>query len=354
MKDAGNTPVPGTGAYMFTEYDPNKGLKLARNPNFKQWSADAQPDGYVDGLEYTFGLTDEAAVTAVQNKQADWMFDDIPADRLAEVSSKNAKQLHVHPLAAFYYAALNVNIAPFDNEKARLALNYALDRNALVKIWGGPQLAVPTCQVLPKDFPGHEDYCPFVTDAKKFTPNMAKAKELMKESGIAPGTEVTVITEDKTGWKNMGAYVQDVLNQLGFKASLKPLSHSVEYTYINNSNNKAQISLTDWYQDYPAPADFLNILYSCSGFHPGSDSSPNIAGFCDKGIDAKMAEAMTTAITDPVKANKLWADVDKAVVDKAPVAAFFNPKKVEFVGANVGNYVFHPVYLFLPSLASVK
>jgi peptide/nickel transport system substrate-binding protein len=353
-KDAGNTPIPGTGAYMITDYDPNKGLKLVRNKYFKVWSADAQPDGSIDELDYVFGMTDEAQVTAMQNKQADWMFDEIPSDRLAEVAAKNTAQLHLNPLAAFYYIALNVNIAPFDNEKARQAVNYAIDRNAMVKIWGGTALASPTCQVLPKDFPGHEDYCPYIVPGSKFKPDLAKAKELMKESGIAPGTEVTIITEDKVNWKNIASYLQSVLNELGFKASVKPLAHSIEYTYVNNSNNKAQISVSDWYQDYPAPADFLNILYSCSGFHPGSDSSPNIAGFCDKGIDAQMAAAMTTAITDTKKANTMWAAVDRAVVDKAPVAALFNPKHIDFVSPNVGNYMFHPVYLFLPTLATVK
>ncbi len=353
-KDAGNTPIPGTGAYMISDYDPNKGLKLVRNPHFKVWSADAQPDGFVDEIDYSFGLTDEAEVTAVQNNQADWMFDDIPADRLAEVSSKNMKQLHLGPLAAYYYLAPNVNLAPFDNLKARQALNYAIDRNALVKIWGGATLASPSCQVLPLGFPAHEDYCPYASADGKFAPDMAKAKQLMAESGIAPGTEVTIITEDKTGWKNIAAYVQSVLNDLGFKASIKPLSHSVEYTYINNSNNKVQLAVTDWFQDYPAPADFLQILYSCSGFHPGSDSSPNIAGFCDKGIDAMMQEAMTTAITDPAKASAQWAAVDRAVVDKAAVVSLFNPKKIDFVSPGVGNFIFHPVYLFMPTLASVK
>jgi peptide/nickel transport system substrate-binding protein len=353
-KDAGNTPIPGTGPYVIASYDPNKSLKLVRNTYFKQWSADAQPDGYVDEVDYTFGLTGEAEVTAVQNKQADWMFDEIPADRLGEVATKNKSQLHLNALAASYYVALNVNIPPFNNEKARLALNYAIDRNAAVKLWGGSSLASPSCQVLPKDFPGHQDYCPFVQPGGKFAPDLAKARQLMKESGIAPETEVTIITEDKENWKNLGGYVQSVLNELGFKASVKALSHSVEYTYINNSNNKAQISLTDWFQDYPAPADFLNVLYSCSAFHPGSDSSPNIAGFCDKEIDGKMQEAMTTAITDPVKANAQWAAVDKAVVDKAPLVSLFNPKHVDFVTPNVGDCKFHPVYDFLFTLAWVK
>ena len=81
--DVGTDPIPGTGAYMIKSYDPNQQIVIVRNPYFKEWSADAQPDGYVDQINYDFGLTDEAEVTAVQNGQADWMFDPPPTDRLA-------------------------------------------------------------------------------------------------------------------------------------------------------------------------------------------------------------------------------------------------------------------------------
>ena len=46
--DAGTKPLPGTGAYYFASYDPNKALVMKRNPYFKEWSHDAQPDGYPD------------------------------------------------------------------------------------------------------------------------------------------------------------------------------------------------------------------------------------------------------------------------------------------------------------------
>ena len=54
--------------------------------------------------------------------------------------------------------------------------------------------------------------------------------------------------------------------------------------------------MQQWYQDYPAASDFLNILFGCESFHPGSDSSINIAGFCDKKIDAQMQHALKTAL----------------------------------------------------------
>ena len=75
---------------MFASYDPNSALMLVRNPYFKEWSHAAQPQGYPDEIDETFGLTVEAEVTAVENGQADWMFDPPPADRLNEIGTKYA------------------------------------------------------------------------------------------------------------------------------------------------------------------------------------------------------------------------------------------------------------------------
>ena len=355
-KDAGNTPIPGTGAYMFAAYDPNKQLKMVRNPNFKEWSKDAQPDGYPDEIDMDFGLTDEAEVTAVENGQADWMFEQPPTDRLGEIGSKYAQYVHVNPLTAMYYVVFNTNLAPFNNEKARQAVNYAIDRNAAVKLFGGTQLAQPACQILPPGFPGHVDYCPYTKnpETNKYSgPDMDKAQALMKDSGVA-GQEVTLIVEDNAVGKALGTYVQSVLNDLGFKASLKPMSNDIQFTYIQNTKNNVQISISEWYQDYPAASDFLNVLLGCGSFHPGSDSSVNIAGFCDKDIDAKMKETMATAITDPKKANDMWAEVDKAMTDKAPMAVLFTPKHVDFTSKRVGNFQFNPQYYWMVSQSWVQ
>ena len=101
-----------------------------------------------------------------------------------------------------------------------------------------------------------------------------------------------------------------------------------------------QISLTDWYQDYPSPADFIDVLYGCDSFHPGSDSSPNIPGYCDKHVDADIKAAEAKAVTDLPAASKLWGQVDRAVTDAAPAATLFQPKEVDFVSKRLGNYVF--------------
>ncbi len=355
MKDLGTTPAAATGPYMIESYNPDRGMKIARNPYFREFSADAQPDGYVDAMDYNFGLDDQAGVTAVANGQADWTFDDVPTDRLGELGSKYAKQVHVHPLLAFYYVPMNVNLPPFNNLKARQAVAYAVDRKALVGLFGGPNLANPLCQQLPVGMPGHEDYCPFTANAgQKWTaPDMAKARQLIEESGTK-GAQVTLIGDDKAIPKSIATYMQSLLRDLGYDASLKVVSHNIQFTYIQNTNNKVQIAVSDWYQDYPAPSDFLGVLFSCSSFHPGSDSSVNISGFCDQKIEADMKKAMATAVTDLPAAGKMWAAVDKEVTDAAPVASLFQPKRVDFVASRVGNFLYSDQLHFLFSQAWVN
>ena len=354
-QDVGSKPLPGTGPYMFTTYDPNKGFTMARNPNFKVWSEQAQPDGYPDVVQYDFGLTEEAQVTAVQNGEADWMYDEPPADRLAEMGTKNKDQVHVTPLTAWWYVPMNNNLAPFDNIKVRQAVNYAIDRKALVNLFGGPVLASPVCQVLPPGFPGHEDYCPYTKDpgTKWSAPDMEKAKKLVEESGTK-GMKITIVPEDKTVAKSIGVYLQSVMNELGYDASVKPISPDIQFTYIQNTNNKVQMSVTQWYQDYPAASDFLNILFGCSSFTPGSDSSINMAGFCDKDIDSKMQAALALGVTDPAAANKMWSEIDKAVTDKAPAAALFTPKHLDFISNRTGNFQFNSQFYWMVTQSWVQ
>ncbi len=350
-------PPPGTGPYKWTEYKPTSQMKVERNTFFKEWSKDAQPDGLVDAIEQRFGLSVQAEVTQVQNGQADYIsnVDQIPADRLPELSAKYSKQLHVNPLLQTEYMALNTNVPPFDNVKARQAVNYATDRSALVKIYGGPQLATPTCQVLPPNLPGYSAYCPYTANpgTKWSAPDMAKAQQLVAESGTK-GMKVKVNSDTTDVHKSVGEYFVGLLNKLGYKATPQFLSSDIQYPYAQNSKNKVQMAWSDWFADYPAASDFLDILLGCGSFHPNSNSSPNIAQFCDKGIDAQMAKASATALEDTNAANQMWQGVDKATTDKAPWVALVNTKMLDFTSARVKGFQFSPQWYFLLAQASVK
>jgi peptide/nickel transport system substrate-binding protein len=354
-KDAGTKAIPGTGAYYFASYNTNKQLVMKRNPYFKEWSKDAQPAGYPDQITQSFGLTVEAQITAIENGQADWTLEQPPADRLGEIGSRFANQVHINTLTAFWYVPMNTNLAPFNSLKARQAVNYAIDRNATVKIFGGPKLGTPSCQVLPPSFPGYKPYCPYTKNPGTTwsAPDVAKAKRLVKESGTA-GQKVAVVTPDDEVNKAMGVYLQSVLNQIGYKASVKPISGNIFFTYAQNTKNKVQINVQQWYQDYPAASDFLYILFGCESFHPGSDSSINIAGFCDKKINAQMHKALKIGVEDEQAANALWSTIDRQVTDASPMATLFTPKHIDFVSKRVGNFTFSKQFYWLVSQSWVK
>jgi peptide/nickel transport system substrate-binding protein len=354
-KDQGPKPIPSTGAYVMKSYDPNHQITLVRNPYFKQWSKDAQPAGYPDTITERFDLTGEAEVTEVENGQADWIGYAIPSDRLNELATKYAKQLHLNQLTAIWYAPMNVNIPPFNNIDARRAVNYALDRSAVIRLFGGPNLASPTCQILPPGFPGHQDYCPYSKNpgTKWTAPDMAKALQLAKASGTQ-GQKVAVVAQNTAVDTAVGTYLTSLLNKLGWKASLKVLSSNIQFTYIQNTKNHVQISVSQWYQDYPGAADFLNVLFGCGSFHPGSDTSINISGFCDKAIQKQMNTAIALTAVNQTAGNKLWAKVDREVTDASPAATLFNPKNVDFTSKRVGNFVFSDQYYFLVDQAWVQ
>lgn len=359
-KDQGTTPIPTTGPYMYQSYDPNKALIMVRNPYYKEWSHDAQPQGYPDRIEYQFGVTPTAGVNMVINNQANWIYDPIPADRLNEIGTKYASQVHIQPLTAMWYLPMNVNIAPFNNVKARQAVNYAIDRNAMVKIFGGASLAQPVCSFLPPNFPGHVDYCHYTKGASPektatawAAADLEKAKQLVKESGTS-GQSVAIVVSDDDVNKQMGIYVQSVLNAIGYKATVKAISGNIQFTYIQNTKNKVQISVTQWYQDYPAASDFLYVLLSCASFTPNSDSSINMSGYCNKTLDKRMQDAIALGVTDPAKANVEWGKIDQAIMADAPVAVAFTPKQLDFISSKTKNYHFSLQYKMFVSQLQVK
>jgi peptide/nickel transport system substrate-binding protein len=361
MKLTGNDVPPGTGPYMWKSYNPNKEAVMVRNPYFKVWNADAQPAGYPDEIVEKFGLPISDEVTQVERGAADEVFDGdvIPADRLNELNSPQYQnQVHVNPLTADWYFAFNTTTPPFNNQKARQAVNFAADRSAYVKIGGGSALAQPTCQILPPNFPGYKPYCPYTSGSdttKWHGVDLAKAKQLVQESGTA-GAKVVVNSGNDETSKALGEQMVSDLNKIGYKASGQYLADGIQYPYVQNSKNhsKWNIGWSAWYQDYPAPSDFLNVLLGCGSIHPNSDASPNIAAFCDKSIQAKMDQAEAKGVSDPDAANEIWAEVDHEMTDQAPWVDLYNPKQIDFLSKRVGNYQWNPQWYILIDQLWVK
>lgn len=341
--DTGTKPLPATGPYMIESWKPNSAMRIVRNPKFAKWSDEAQPDGYPDTISMQIGLSDADAVTQIQNGQADWMYNPPPADRLDEVATKFANQVHINPAPINYYMAMNTRVAPFNNPQVRQAVNYATDRTALVQLAGGPKLATPTCQILPADFPGYEPNCPYTKDPGPSwsAPDLDKAKALVTASGTAGQTIQIIGTPDKVT-QDIDQYFVSLLTDLGYQASVKTLAADIAYGYVQDSKNKAQMYYSYWSPDYTSASNFLNVAVGCAGFAPGSTASPNLAEFCDPAIQAKTKRALAVQQTDIPAANKLWAEIDRDTTAAAPWVSMYTASRLDFVSARLGNYRFNP------------
>jgi peptide/nickel transport system substrate-binding protein len=353
LKLTGNNVPPGTGPYMWKSYNPNTEAVLVRNPYFHVWSKLAQPAGYPNEIIEKYGLQVSNEVTEVENNEANEVFDgdQIPSDQLSQLNSaKYAGQVHVNTLTADWYFALNTRTAPFNNEQARQAINYAANRSAYVKIAGGPSLAVPACQILPPNFPSYKAYCPYTTGNQTVWsgPNLAKAKALVKASGTAGDKVVVDGTNDQVGTALVEQMVSD-LNAIGYKASTQLLTAAAQYPFVQNSTNSAKwnVAWSAWYQDYPAPADFLNVLLGCNTIHPNSDASPNIAAYCSKSTQAQINKAESEEATDPSAAAALWTQVDHEDTNAAPWVDLYNPKQIDFLSKDVHGYAWNPQWYIL-------
>ena len=344
-----NIPPAGTGPYKWVEYSPQKQMRIVRNPYFKEWSKDAQPEGLPDEIVQKFGLSVEAEVTQVENGTTDWIAnaDSIPSDRLNEISTKYPKQVHINPLVATWYFAFNTRIPPFNNLKARQAVNYATDRKALIKIYGGPQLAVPTCQVLPPNFPGYQPYCPYTIDPRPGAtwtgPDLVTARKLVAASGTA-GMKV-VVGPLSPRLTPVAEYIQSVLKDLGYDAGLEVAEKGSDVFKAIFVDKRVEVGGFEFNADFPAPDTFLG-QFAC-----GREDDPTFV--CDEKLDAAIKAAESAGASDPAAANQQWAEVDRMVTDLALWAPMLNEGS-DFVSSRLGNYQFNVAIGFLADQAWVQ
>jgi YVTN family beta-propeller protein len=328
-------PVPATGPYMVASYRRGLDLRLVRNPRFHEWSQAAQPDGFADTIVFRLDVDDERAVREVEAGRADDFAgakDIVPPDRVRELLTRFAGRTRLNVLSSVMALFLNTRVPPFDDPRVRRAVGLAIDRRAARRIAGGPASATATCQILPPNFPGFVRYCP------QRGPRLEAARRLVREAGTA-GMRVTVSTNGP--YPAVMRYVASVLRALGYHARVRG---SGRYGRIYDPAARVQAGATVWGADYRAPSDFLEKNLSCAAFSEDPARNANLSEFCSRRIDADMRRAGAEQVRDAERANRLWAAVDREMVDAAPWVPLFNPHAMEVVSQRVGNYQFNPEY----------
>jgi peptide/nickel transport system substrate-binding protein len=327
-----------TGPYMITTYVPKQEIVLKRNPNFKQWTPDS-PNGHLDEIDIKIGVDPEAAVNMTTDGQLDWYFEAVPGDRLGELKARYPKQVFTFDRNNITYFEMNHRKAPFDKLAVRQALNDAVDRTALVKLFGGQ--GIPTENIVPPGLGAaykKHDFYPL---------NLAKAKALVKSSGDA-GMAVVVWSHSTDPVPKAAQYMASVLDSIGFKASVKTLDESVYWDTISTQKGDPQIAFVQFDQDYPEAQDFIDV--QLNGEHivnVGNQVHSNVdIPALDKRIDAARAMPFGAA------RDAAWAALDAAFMQQdAPWVPFMFRQLPKYVSPRVHNLVFNGTYYELfPSM----
>ena len=341
-------PVPATGPYEIASFKPKRGvIRLVRNPKFREWSPAAQPSGFPDVIVEHFKGSPDAHVSAVLHGSADLASNlgALSPALFASLRTEHASSLKVNPSLATFFLALNTRVAPFDDVRARQALNFAVNRARLRNFTIGQRLGQVTCQVLPPDFPGYLRYCPYTAKSSASgawsAPNMKRAQRLVRSSGTA-GQPVTVWIPDFTPFDaNAGRYVVSVLKSLGYQARFR----FAKDPYSVKNKLHPQAGFGAWLPDFAAPSGMFVVTLTCSATN--EKNSQNYGKFCDPAIDREIARAQSLQQSDPEAASRLWAKTDRDVVNKAPWVPIANGLELEVTSARVHNYQYNPQLLTL-------
>jgi YVTN family beta-propeller protein len=353
-------PLPATGPYMVEEAG-REAIQLARNPEFREWSAAAQPDGFVDTISWRFRESVAAAFDRLEAAELDVMIGTPAPQDLATLRSAHPEQIVGWPGAFTLFVGFDVVKPPFDDERVRQALNYAIDREHIVDLLGGSTIQRPTCQILPPNFQGYQPFCPYTLEPDSgvwSAPDPDRARALIDEAGAA-GEQVTVAVTDAGGFPSGGVevmeYVTDVLDELGLQAKLEIAPGNAYFTSIYppvggmpgtraGTSRHPHVYLTGWLPDYPAAGNFIEPQFAC-----GERGFGNPSGWCSETLDAQMDEALLLLTSDPGAANRAWIDIEHGLVEEAALAPVTNPVTTHAVSARVENVQLHPQWGLLLS-----
>jgi peptide/nickel transport system substrate-binding protein len=329
-------PPPGVGPFKLENVRQNRGFDLVKNPSFPK--IDGIPAAKLDKITVEVKKNQQRQTQDIIQNRVDYALDPPPADQLRQVKQQYANRFEEYVTNSTYYYFMNTRTPPFDKKEVRQAVNFAIDKRALARLFGG--LLEPGCNFLPPGMQGYKkiDPCPYGDPNKP--PNVEKAKQLIQQAG-ADGQKVTVYGNDEDPSRPVTEYLADVLNNIGLKAEPRIVEGSVYFTTIGNQKTKAQIGFANWFQDFPHPRNFMFLVDPASIQDTNNQNFSNVS---DRTIGSTLADANKKPLEE---AAQQYADVDRKLVEEAYVAPYGHRKLANFVSERIdfeNCTVTHPVY----------
>lgn len=336
---------PSDGPYKVDSWVPTKSINYSRNP---AWDPATDPvrKAYVDKVVVDETVSQDSVQQQLQTgtPSADMEFDVAPPpSQLPALISKKDPNLTLgdtassNPYVIYNTASPNNNKA-LANPKVRQAISYALNRDHILQVLGGPTINPPLTHVLPDVITGSKPSDPY-----PYKPD--KAKQLLAEAGF-PHLNLKFLYRNATeGSSKSFQTVQQDLSKVGITVTGVPSPNADFYVKYLQVPTVAQrgvwdLSLAGWGADWygNAALSFFNPLFSGEPSYPPIGS--NFGLYNDPETNALIKQAIAAPNTDA--AAELWAKADARVMDQAAFYPLTQPKQANYHAAQVHNAVYVP------------
>lgn len=330
-RDFSKNPV-GTGPFRFVEWKPGVEVILERNPNW--WGGQPQ----VERLIFRPIIEDRARLTEFEAGSIDFIVN-IPPDDLPRLKQSPDVTVLEQPGMHVWYVVFNCRREPFDKKEVRQAVNYAINKEAIVKelLKGTGVLAKGP---LPPVVWGYTD------DVMEYRYDPAKAKELLAQAGYPNGFKVTFwVPESGSGMqqpKAMGAAIQADLRAVGIEAEIQTFEWG---TYLDkvlgNPDELPEMFEMSWIGDNGDPDNFLFILLSGDAWPPNGF---NMGYYKNEQVDELLLQAQR--LNDRTKREQLYQQALKLLVEDAPWAWIDHETQIVAMKKFIQGFKLHPTGVF--------
>jgi ABC-type transport system substrate-binding protein len=296
----------GTGAFELTKYKPNVQWTFTKNPNYFQ-----------KGLPYlnsiVFNNISSPQIELFHYKQGQtgmisWNISGIGVpndDYLTVINSPLKSQTVSTVQVATDYIGLNTKYGQTKNVLVRKALEYAVDKNQLLRILHGR--GVVANQVIPSSLPA--SYVTNLPADATYNFNIAKAKALLAQAGYPHGFSTTIYTANHGSYAAVAQALQQMLARIGVKANIDLKDWGTYLT--NNETGKQGIFVLGWFEDFPDASDFLSVLLN-------SNQIPvnNSTNYSNPAVDKLLNDA--AVMPDGAARNEKYKEAGIQVMKDAP------------------------------------
>ena len=334
-KDNPNTytddPV-ASGPYEVKSNQQGTQLTLVRNKYWKQDSVrTGGPDEIVFKESQDVATSAQSLISDAGSAQTSFMSDYLGAAQLNLVNQNPAAEsrLVTSQAGPINYLAINTTRGPLKDLKVRQAINYAVDPKAFIIAQGGSRAAIRATTLITPGIAGRVPYDLYPAGADG---NVAKAKSLLQQAGVST-LNLTLWAQNDSSSQAEAQAIQQGLKRAGINVTINPMDQNTFYSEVTTSSASYDLALSSWQPDFPSAAGNIQPLFASDqigsgGFNLSHYSNPNV----DKLID------QAQATIDPSQANVLWAQIDKTIMQDAPVVPLTYARQSFLHGSKVQNF----------------